>query len=136
MNLNSQLDRRGALKALSAGGTGLAAMIVPGGLMRSAMTRADEHIQLTTESANQALPRLRITDVKPIPMTVGRYHLTVVKDRVVEIAVLSVDIKIPGWCALAGLSRLADTATSMNEGLVKAAVLGEVGFFIAQIVRP
>jgi mannonate dehydratase len=43
------------------------------------MHRADERVQLAAESARQALPRLRITDVKSIPLTVGRNHLTVVK---------------------------------------------------------
>ncbi|MEQ9569650.1 MAG: enolase C-terminal domain-like protein [Longimicrobiales bacterium] len=73
------MDRRGALKALTAGGAGLAAVMVPAGILRSAGTRADEPVQQVAEPALRGLPPLRITDVRTIPMTVGRNHLTVVK---------------------------------------------------------
>lgn len=79
MSRSSQIDRRGALKILTAGGAGLTGMVVPGGLLQSTMGRAEEQLQQAAESARQAVPRLKITDVTPIPVTVGRNHLTVVK---------------------------------------------------------
>lgn len=73
------MDRRIAVKALSAGGVGLAALALPSRLLRSDTPEVGAQVPDLTAPARQALPRLKITDVRPIPMTVGRNHLTVVK---------------------------------------------------------
>lgn len=79
MSEKNLINRRKALSSIGIGGAGLAALFASNNLLSEAAEPIAEKIKSPVRQANNALPRLKITDVKAIPMTVGINHLTVVK---------------------------------------------------------